>query len=227
MRSCIDIRRELLSNADDGYKNFSSSLMPTVAKDKVIGIRIPFLRKYAKTLTEVETKGFISDLPHKYYEENNLHAFLIEKIGDFDQTIKALDEFLPYVDNWATCDSMNPKILGKNRGQLLPIIDRYISSEHTYTVRYGIGLLMRYFLGEGFKDEYAKRVAAINNEDYYVKMMQAWYFATALASNFEEILPFLTQKSLSPWVHNKTISKAIESYRMDKDKKEFLKKLGL
>ncbi len=224
MRSLHDIRKELFSLADEGYKSFNAPLVPTVPCEKIIGIRVPVLRKYAKGLDEWEAKNFLSLLPHEYFEENNLHAILIESIGDFDETVKALDRFLPHVDNWATCDSMNPKVLGKNKDQLLPIIDRYISSEHTYTVRYGIGLLMRYFLGDSFKSEYAERVASVRSEEYYVKMMQAWYFATALSTNYDEVLPFLEERRLSVWVHNKTITKAIESYRIEKDKKEYLKK---
>ncbi len=225
MRNIYDIENKLLSLADEGYKNFQSALMPTVLKEKIIGIRTPILRKYAKDLTEQEAKLFLSDLPHAYYEENNLHAFLIERIGDFDDTVKALDAFLPYVDNWATCDSMNPKIFSKFKERILPIIDQYISSGHTYTIRFGIGLLMRHFLGDSFKKEYAERVCAVKSEEYYVKMMQAWYFATALAYNFDEVLPFLEENRLSWWVHNKTITKATESFRIKNDIKEYLKKL--
>lgn len=224
MRSLHDIREELLSMADEDYKSFHSALMPTVPNENLIGIRVPVLRKYAKGLTKEESEKFLSSLPHKYYEENNLHAFLVERIGDFDETVNALDKFLPYVDNWATCDSMNPKVLSKHKEKLLPIIDRYISSRHTYTVRYGIGLLMRHFLGDSFKFEYAERVASVKSDEYYVKMMQAWYFATALATNYDEVLPFLKEEKLSLWVHNKTIRKAIESYRIDDDKKEYLRK---
>ena len=224
MRSLHDIREALLSMADEDYKSFHSALMPTVPEENIIGIRVPVLRKYAKGLTKEESEKFLSSLPHKYYEENNLHAFLLERIGDFDETVKALDKFLPYVDNWATCDSMSPKVLSKHKEKLLPIIDRYISSGHTYTVRYGIGLLMRHFLGDGFKFEYAERVASVKSDEYYVKMMQAWYFATALWANYDEVLPFLKEKKLSLWVHNKTIRKAIESYRIDDDKKEYLRK---
>lgn len=227
MRSCLDIRNELLSLADAEYKSFHSALIPTVEKGSIIGIRVPVLRKYAKGIIKEEAKEFLSELPHKYYEENNLHAFLIEKLGDFDETVKALDDFLPYVDNWATCDSMNPKILGKNKECLLSVIDRYISSEQIYTVRYGIGLLMRYFLGENFKVEYAEKVCAVRTDEYYIKMMQAWYFATALATNYDDALPFLLEKRLPKWVHNKTLTKANESYRIPKDRKEYLKKLRL
>ena len=224
MRNPDDIRRELFSMADPDYKAFQSKLMPTVATENIIGIRTPILRKYASGLADEERMDFLSSLPHTYYEENNLHAFLIEKIGELDVLLKTLDEFLPYVDNWATCDSMNPKLFAKHRKELLPVIYGYLSSEHTYTVRYGIGLLMRHFLGDFFKAEYADRVASITHEDYYVKMMVAWYFATALAKQYEAALPFFKEKRLDSWTHNKAISKARESRRLSADQKQELKK---
>ena len=225
MRNPDDIRRELFSMADPDYKAFQSKLMPTVATENIIGIRTPILRKYASGLADEERMDFLSSLPHTYYEENNLHAFLIEKIGELDVLLKTLDEFLPYVDNWATCGSMNPKLFAKHRKELLPVIYGYLSSEHTYTVRYGIGLLMRHFLGDFFKAEYADRVASITHEDYYVKMMVAWYFATALAHNYEDVIPYLEQRRLAPETHRKAIQKALESFRISKEQKEYLKKL--
>ena len=218
-----DIREKLLSMSEEKYGDFSAKLMPTVKRSAVIGIRTPLLRTFARSLCDYD--DFLCDLPHKYFEENNLHAFLIEKIGELDVLLKTLDEFLPYVDNWATCDSMNPKLFAKHRKELLPVIYGYLSSEHTYTVRYGIGLLMRHFLGDFFKAEYADRVATITHEDYYVKMMVAWYFATALAHNYEDVIPYLEQRRLAPETHRKAIQKALESFRISKEQKEYLKKL--
>ena len=164
-------------------------------------------------------------LPHKYYEENNLHAFLIEQIRDYDECIAALNAFLPYVDNWSTCDSLRPRVLKKEPLRLLARIDDWLDSEHTYTVRFAIQLLMLYYLDDCFDTEFLERVAAIKSDEYYVNMMIAWYFATALAKQYDATLPYLTEKSLSPWVHNKTIQKATESYRITKEQKQYLRSL--
>ena len=220
------IRCRLVSMADVQYKVFQAKLMPTVSSDDIIGIRTPALRKYAAELANGdEGKEFLKKLPHKYYEENNLHAFLIEKIGNFDEAVKELDKFLPYVDNWATCDSMNPKVLQRNRKELLCYIDKWLSSEYTYAVRYAIGLLMRYYLGENFEKQYSDRVAAVKSNEYYIKMMVAWYFATALAYNYNQILPYIENRVLDEWTHKKAIQKAVESYRIKDEQKEYLKKL--
>lgn len=225
MQSNERIRTELISMADSDYKTFHSRLMPTVSPEKIIGIRIPVLRKYALGISDSDRDNFMADLPHKFYEENNLHAFLIEKKRDFKKVIKDLDKFLPYVDNWATCDSMNPKVLGTNREALLPIIDRWLKEEHAYTVRYAIGLLMRYYLGDNFKTEYSDRVASVNSEEYYVKMMVAWYFATALAYNYDLIISYIESHVLDDFTHRKCIQKALESYRISDSQKEYLRKL--
>ncbi|MBE6586921.1 MAG: DNA alkylation repair protein [Ruminococcaceae bacterium] len=220
-----DIKKFLFENGDREYKRFQGALMPTVDPERVIGVRTPVLRKFAKGIDENTAETFMKSLPHTYYEEDNLHAFLIERIKDFDRCIEALDRFLPFVDNWATCDSMNPKILKTDKARLLSCIDRWIGSDKVYTVRFAIGLLMRHFLGEDFKTEYAERVAAVTSDEYYVNMMQAWYFATALAYQPEAILPYFEERRLPAWVHNKAIQKARESYRIPKEHKEYLKTL--
>lgn len=228
MRYNETIQAYLFSMQDVGYKAFQSALMPSVSPDAIIGVRTPLLRKYAKELhREGKSDEFLSSLPHQYYEENNLHAFLIEQIEDFGQTVLALEVFLPYVDNWATCDSMAPRVLGKHPELLLEKIKMWILSSHTYTIRYAIGLLMRFFLDERFNTEYSDIVASVRSEEYYVNMMIAWYFATALAKQYDSILPYLTERQLPTWIHNKTIQKAVESYRITVEQKQFLRTLRL
>lgn len=223
--NCIseEIRKKLISIKEDRYKDFSSKLMPTVDKDKVLGIRIPVLRDYAKNIDDYE--GFLDDLPHKYFEEDNLHAFLIEREKDFDNCIKKLEAFLPYLDNWATCDSMKPKVLKKEPEKLLKYIKKWIESKDVYTVRYGINLLMTFYLDEYFDENHLKLVADIKSDEYYINMMRAWYFATALFKQYEKALPYLQNRILDLWTHNKTIQKARESYRISEDKKVYLKSL--
>lgn len=217
---------DLFAMQDLKYREFQSKLMPDIDTENVIGIRIPELRKYAKKFSKTtEAEVFLKSLPHKYYDENNLHAFVIETEKDFDKCIVLVDEFLPHVDNWATCDMMSPKIFEKNTDKLIPEIYRWLGNEHTYTVRYAIGLLMKYYLDENYRESYALAVAEISCEEYYINMMRAWYFATALAKRYDDILPFLTENRLDIWTHNKTIQKAVESYRISKEQKEFLKEL--
>ncbi len=213
----------LISMGEEKYREFSSNLMPTVEKSKVIGIRTPILRKYAKDLEGYE--DFLGDLPHKYFEENNLHAFLIEKEKDFDKCIEKLDCFLPYIDNWATCDSMKPKAIKKEPEKLLIHIKRWIKSNYVYAVRYGINLLMSFYLDDNFDEDYLAIVANIKSDEYYINMMSAWYFATALAKRYKETLPYIENNLLDIWTHNKTIQKAIESRRISKEQKEYLRTL--
>lgn len=220
------IRDRLSEMQDLKYRDFHSKLMPTVEKELVIGVRTPELRKFAKEFSKTDmAEVFLSALPHKYYEENNLHAFLICEIKDFDRLITRLNEFLPFVDNWATCDMMRPKIFSKNKEKLLPEIEKWMSSEQPYTVRFGIEMLMIHFLGDSFDSAFPQKVAEIRSDEYYVKMMQAWYFATALAHQYEQILPFIENNVLDEWTHNKAIQKAVESYRVTAEQKEYLKKL--
>lgn len=221
---CARIRSELISLSDEKYRGFSSALMPNVDKERVIGIRIPRLRAYAKQICkEKDICEFMSDLPHAYFEENNLHAFLIEQIKDYGECVRALDIFLPYVDNWATCDSMRPKIFKAHKSELICDIRRWMRSEHPYTVRFGIGMLMIHFLGENFKTEYADEVASVRSDEYYVNMMIAWYFATALSTNWDDVIAYVEGGRLSQWINNKTIQKACESYRINAEQKAYLK----
>ena len=220
------VQKDLFSMQDEAYRQFQAKLMPTVNVETIIGVRTPDLRKFAKAFAKTsEAAPFLQTLPHTYYEENNLHAFLLEQIWDFDACIAALDAFLPYVDNWATCDSMAPKVLGKHREAVLVHIRRWLSSGQTYTVRFAVGLLMRYFLDESFLPEYLDMVAGIHSEEYYVRMMAAWYFATALAKQYEATLPVFQQNILDPWTHNKAIQKAVESCRITPEQKAFLRSL--
>lgn len=211
---------------DIRYRDFQSALMPTVDKDKIIGVRVPELRKIA-TMIWREDKGydFMSAVPHKYYEENNIHAYLINKTSDYQVCVSALDSFLPYVDNWATCDSISPKIFKNHTEELLNEIKGWITSEHTYTVRFAIKMLMDFYSKDNFKEEYLEIVASVKSDEYYVKMMIAWYFATELAYNYDSAVKYLRDRRLEKWTHNKTIQKAVESYRITDEHKKYLKKL--
>ena len=220
------IQRELFSMQDTKYRDFQAKLMPGVDPERIIGVRTPALRVYGKQLyKEGVPAAFWEELPHRYYEENNLHAFFIEQIRDYDACIAELDRFLPYVDNWATCDMMRPKCLKKHRDRLVGEIRRWLADPHPYTVRFGIEMLMVYYLEEAFAPEYPAMVAAVVSEGYYVNMMIAWYFATALAKQYEAVLPYLKENRLSPWVHNKTIQKAVDSYRITEEQKQYLRGL--
>ena len=218
------IQNMLLSLKDEEYKNFHKKLMPTVDEGKIIGVRIPILRKLAKKLSGTyEAERFLSELPHKYYEENNLHAFLLEGIKDFDECICETERFLPYIDNWATCDSFRPSAFKNNKEKLILKIKEWIKSDKTYTVRFAIMCLMTYFLGEDYKKEYSDMVAESSNGEYYVDMAAAWYFATALAKNRDEVTGYIENGKLSDFVHNKSIQKACESLRITKEQKKYLK----
>lgn len=208
------------------YRAFSSKLMPTVDPETVIGVRTPELRKFAKAFAKMpEAEEFLQILPHKYYEENNLHGFLIENMRDYAQVIAALDVFLPYVDNWATCDLMRPKVFQKHLPELRERIPIWMASTHTYTIRFGIEMLMTFYLDEQFQPEYLDWVAAVRSKEYYVNMIVAWYFATALAKQYDDALPYIQQQRLEPWTHNKAIQKSIESYRITDEQKAYLRSL--
>ena len=222
----IEITEKLFSLADEKYKDFQSKLMPTVDKNKVIGVRTPALRSFAKELHKLGGyDDFFSDLPHQYYEEDNLHALLIDKIKDFDECIAEIEKLLPFIDNWATCDMLRPKVLKKEPEKLLSYIYKWLDSDEIYTVRYGIGCLCSFYLDDNFSPEQLSRVAEIKSEEYYINMMIAWYFATALAKQYDSMLPYIEDRKLHEWVHRKTIQKAVESYRISDGVKTYLRSL--
>ena len=224
----MSIRETLFSLREEKFAAFQAKLIPNVAPERVIGVRTPALRKLAKTLRgSGQAEEFLKALPHEFFEENNLHAFLLCAMKDFEACVQAVEDFLPYVDNWATCDQMSPGVFRKNKQALLPHIRRWIASEQCYTRRFGIGMLMSHFLDEDFREEYLSLVSDIRSEEYYVNMMIAWYFATALAKQYEAALPYLENRRLDPWVHNKAIQKAVESFRVSDGHKTYLKTLKI
>ena len=220
------IIKDLFELQDKKYRDFQSKLIPTVDKDTIIGVRTPELKKYAKKMIKENTYiPFISNLPHKYFEENQLHMFIISEIKDYEECLKRFNEFLPYVDNWATCDQSSPKSFIKNSNLLIKEIETWLKSKHTYTIRFGISMLMRIYLDENFNKKYLSMVSKIKSNEYYVNMMISWYFATSLAKQYKSTIPYLINNKLSVWVHNKTIQKACESYRITNEQKEYLKSL--
>ena len=222
------IRERLFALQDEKYGDFQSKLIPGLPREQVIGIRMPAMKKLAKELVNgEETNDFLKQLPHTYYDENVLHALLIASIKDYDACMEALETFLPYIDNWAVCDCLSPKVFQKHKTELLEKIKLWIPAEHPYICRFGMGMLMRWFLDEDFQPEYLEMPAAVRSGEYYVNMMTAWLFATALAKQWDAAIPYLEQKRLDPWTHNKTIQKARESYRITPGQKEYLKTLKL
>ena len=222
----MTVYERLSACRDEEYRDFQSKLVPNIPKDTVLGVRTPDMRKIAKEIKGTEdAEAFLSQLPHEYYEENLVHFFLIAEIRDFDECVKAVETFLPYVDCWPVCDQSSPRAFARNHERLLPFIKKWIGSEHVYTARFGIRMLMNEFLGEDFRPEYLEWVAAVNGEDYYVKMMVAWYFATALAKRYDESVVYVEERRLEPWTHKKAIQKAIESFRVSDEHKEYLKTL--
>lgn len=221
-----EIQKDLFSLADADYKAFHSKLIPNISPDKIIGVRTPVLRKYAAAFFKSEKyEDFLKTLPHKYYEENNLHGMMIEKTKDCGTAIGLLDDFLPYIDNWATCDLISPKSFDRSPEKVTAAVKRWIKSDKTYEVRFAVVILMKYFLDENFSPEYAEAVAEIRSDEYYINMARAWYFATALAKRRAEILPYFEEKRLDTRTHNKAIRKAVESYRISPEDKEYLRKL--
>jgi len=219
---------ELIKLRDKKYGEFNSKLIPNVNNNSIIGVRIPQIRALSKQLKSDENIGeFLSSLPHKYFEENCLHAYIIEQIKDYRQSIVEINRFLPYIDNWATCDTLRPKCFVKNKDKLINEIKVWLNSQHVYTVRFAIGMLMVHYLDNDFKTEYLEWVAEIKTDEYYLKMMIAWYFATALAKQPIEAIKYLENNKLDKWIHNKTIQKAIESYRVSNNMKEYLKMLKI
>ncbi len=221
-----EIREELFRLQDTGYRDFQIKLIPGIGPDAAIGVRTPDLRKLAKQVAAREDMDdFLRDLPHTYFDETQLHAFVVSEIKDFTVCLDAVNRFLPYVDNWATCDQMSPKVFKKHKKELIPAIRDWMASGETYTVRFGMGMLMEHFLDEAFDEAYPRMVAEIRSEEYYVRMMAAWYFATALAKQYDAVIPYLEERRLDPWTHNKAIQKAIESRRISPEQKEYLRTL--
>ena len=223
-----EIRAELFKMQDMDYRDFNSKLIPTVDKESMIGIRTPDLRKYAKQLGKSsDVIEFLQTLPHKYFDENQLHAFIISEIKDFKNCIDEINRFLPYIDNWATCDQLSPKVFKKYHNELFEYIKDWLKSNKVYTLRFGIGMLMEHFLDEDFDILYTETVSKIRSDEYYINMMIAWYFATALAKQYESIIPFIENNSLDIWTHNKAIQKSVESLRISNENKEYLKRLKI
>ena len=221
-----EIKETLFAQQEAAYRDFQAKLIPTIDKETVIGVRTPALRKLAKQLAKREEIGaFLEALPHTYFDENQLHAFIVSERKEFERCVEEVNRFLPFVDNWATCDQMSPKVFKKHRQELLPYISEWIASGKTYTVRFGIGMLMEHFLDEDFDPAYPGMVSRVRSEEYYVNMMIAWYFATALAKQYKAVLPYIEEERLSPWTHNKAIQKAVESYRITAEQKGYLKGL--
>lgn len=233
----MDIVIELLALQDLDYKAYSSKINPTVPQETIIGVRIPKLRQLAKTLLKAakqadkseiaQVNAFFSELPHKYFEENLLHAILISEMQDFNELVEELERFLPYVEDWATCDTISPKIFAEHRPEAELLAYKWIKDSHPYTIRFGICVFMSYFLGDLFKTDQADAIAAIRSDEYYVNMMTAWYFATALAFNYDEVVPYLQTQHLDDWTHNQAIQKAVESRRITPEQKAYLKSLRI
>lgn len=221
-----EIKKLLEENIDEKYRDFQRKLIVNIRPEGILGVRTPILRKIAKEVkVSGEYKKFLNALPHDCFEENQIHGFIIEQIKDFDECIAEMEKFLPYIDNWATCDQTSPKIFKNNKKYLLKHIEEWIKSTHTYTVRYGIGMLMQHYLDEDFEIKYMDMVAGIQSQEYYVKMEIAWYMATALAKQWDVAITYIENRKLDVWVHNKTIQKARESYRITDEKKRYLKQL--
>ncbi len=223
-----EIRNTLFSLQDLKYRELQIRTIPSRDPESIIGVRTPELRRYAKQLSKrEEVSEFLADLPHPYFDEDQVHAFIISEMKDYDSCMARLEMFLPYVDNWATCDQMSPKVFRKHRKELLTKIRGWISSDRPYTIRYGLGMLMQHFLDEEYDPAYLELAAGIRSDEYYVNMMIAWYFATALAKQYEEVLPYIENRRLDVWTHNKTIQKAIESYRITPEQKDYLRSLKI
>lgn len=226
-RICVlSILERLMEFKDHDYAVFQQKLTPTISLEHFIGVRVPDIRKLAKEYVNLpETKEFLKDLPHRYYDENMLHAAIISEMKDYTACMNSIEEFLPYVDNWAVCDTMIPKVFKKHREELLVKLKEWCVSKHTYTCRYSMRMLMAHFLDEDFKAEYLVLPAAVRSSEYYVNMMTAWFFATALAKQWDATIPYIENNRLDVWTHNKTITKSCESFRVTQEHKEYLRSL--
>ncbi len=223
-----EIRARLEEARDEAFGAFQRKLLPSLKADTILGVRTPDLKRLAREMAGKEgTAAFLDALPHRYFEENQLHAFIIAEEKDFSRCLCEVERFLPYVDNWATCDQLSPRVFGKHREELLPAVMKWLDSESAYTVRFALGMLMRHYLDGGFDPAYLEKAAKIRSNEYYVNMMQAWFFATALAKRYDAALPFIQRLSLPAWAHNKAIQKASESRRLTAEQKEELKKYRL
>ena len=220
------LEEQLFEMQDLKYRDFHSKLLPGIDKETLIGIRTPMLRKFSREFAKTpEAEEFLQILPHRYYEENNMHMMIVTGIKDYETCLAEVKKFLPYINNWATCDLPAPKCFEEYREELLPVIREWLLTTDTYTIRYGIGLLMRLYLDDMYRPEYADLVARVRSEEYYVNMMIAWYFATALAKQWDTVIPYLEERKLDRWVHQKTIQKAVESFRITPEQKVYLKSL--
>ena len=220
------VKNDLFMLQDRKYKDFQAKLIPNISPDTIIGVRTPALRKYAKDFAKKsESVVFMDTLPYEYLEEYAIHGFIVEQLKDFDEVIRRLDALLPYIDNWANCDQITPKVFKKNTEKLLPHVMRWIASDFVYMKRFGIRMLMCFYLDDKFDVTYLDTISAIRSDEYYIKMMVAWYFATALAKQFDAVLPYITERKLDVWTHNKAIQKSIESYRITTEQKELLRNL--
>ena len=236
-----EIQRKLFVLQDLRFRDFQRCLIPTIEPEKIIGVRTPQLKVLAREISNaqdlrknsendkdkfiIESRYFTSLLPHFYFEENQLHAFIINRYTNFNIALSLTDIFLPHIDNWATCDQLRPKCFNTNLPDLYIKCNKWINSKRTFSVRFAIGMLMNYFLDDNFTIQSAELIASIKTEEYYVNMMIAWYFATALAKQWDAAISFLAEDKLSVWVHNKTIQKAIESFRVTDEHKNFLRTL--
>lgn len=222
----MKVYERLTACGNEQYRDFQSKLVPNIPKETMLGVNTPDMRRIAREIRGTEeAEAFLMELPHRYFEENLVHFFLVAMIRDFDECVQAVERFLPYVDCWPVCDQSTPKVFTKNHEKLLPLIQKWIGSDHVYTARFGIRMLMNEFLGEDFEPEYLDWVAAVKGEDYYIRMMVAWFFATALTKRYDESVVYIEERRLSPWTHKKAIQKAIESFRVSDAHKEYLKTL--
>ena len=219
------VKEKLFKLQDKKYQEMQVKIIPNINSDTIIGVRTPELRSYAKELLKEDYKSFLEEVPHKYFDENQLHAFIISELKDYNECIKYVNNFLPYVNNWATRDQMSPKVFKKHPDELLEEIKKWLKSKDTYTIRFGIGMLMKYFLDDKFDSKYLDLVSSIKSDKYYINMMISWFFATALAKQYNETIKYIEEYKLDKWVHNKTIQKSIESFRITKEQKEYLKSL--
>ena len=223
-----DLHKELKKLQDEKYRDMQVKIIPTVKPESIIGVRTPELKAMAKEILKSgDYKDFLNDLPHKYFEENQLHAFILSGMKDADECFEELEKFLPYVDNWATCDQMSPKVFKKHKDELLKRVKVWITSGEPYTIRFGVGMLMEHFLDDDYDTKYPAMVAKLRSDEYYVNMMIAWYFATALAKQYDTIIPYIEKKKLDKWTHNKAIQKSVESYRITDEQKAYLKTLKI